>query len=222
MKYRYKPTQRGNNIWCTPESKIDQDRMLSELMKLGLEIVEKSEKQIPLWSNRVKIYRNKQKLNGGFTKGARLQSTYRTVFGKKTVKLQNSGEYGYEKVKKQSPLEIIAGECRKFQRVIADGEHLSPTQIGLWNQAIDQAINGSLKDKKGEEELCSLISIRKQMYQGPNWDTRDLPLLNQSEYMTLLNKLDSMYIEAVDTDKEKQQQKDQTVLENNTIFESIQ
>ena len=222
MKYRYKPTQRGNNIWCTPESKIDQDRMLSELMKLGLEIIEKTEKQIPLWSDKVKIYRKKEKKDGGFTQGARLQSTYRTVFGKKTVKLQNSGQYGYEKVKMQSPLEIIAGECRKFQKVIADGEHLSVTQIALWNDALYQAQMGKPIQKKDKLEECSWKSIYDKIYQGPNWTTRDLPLLDESEYMKVLNTLDSMMIRAVDTQKEKQQLQDQTVLENNTIFESIQ
>lgn len=222
MKYRYKPTQRGNNIWCTPESKVDQDKMLSELMKMGLEIVEKTEKQIPLWDKQVKIYRKKEKNNGGYTGGTRLRPTYKTLFGKKTVQLQNSGNYGYEKAKMQSPVEIIAGECRKFQKVIADGEHLSVTQIELWNDALYQAQVGKPIQKKDKFEECSWKSIFNEIYQGPSWETRDLPRLEQSEYMKVLNALDSMMIRAVDVDKEKQQKQDQAVLENSPVFESIQ
>ena len=220
--YRYRPFQAGENIWCRPESQVDQNKMLSDLNILGLEIVEKSLKQIPLWSKQVKLYAQQQKLNGGYTRGPQLKPTYRTVFGKNSVQLQNSGQHGYEKAKSQSPAEIIVGQCRKFQKIIANGEHLSPAQIRSWNQAIDNAKCAKMQNNQGQDQLCSLTSILDNIYKGPNWETRDLPLLQQSEYMRLLNQLSGMYIRAVDLDQKDIKAANQKVIDQTSIIESIQ
>ena len=220
--YRYRPFQAGENIWCRPESQVDQNQMLSNLIKSGLEIVEKTQKQTPLWSKQVRLYAQQQKLDGGYTRGPQLKSTYRTVFAKNSVQLQNSGQHGYHKARSQSPVEIIVGQCRKFQKVITDGEHLSPAQIRLWNQAIDHAKCAKMQNNQGQDQLCSLTSILDNIYKGPNWETRDLPLLEQSEYMRLLNQLGGMYIRTVDLDRKDIRVANQKVMDQTSIIESIQ
>lgn len=209
-RYEYTSEQWGTYIRCHPRSQTQQRQMLEQLIDQGLDIIEKYSKERKLWDNNFKMFRKVLKKDGAYTKGTRMQPSYKTVFNERSIQLQNSGDYGYDKSIKQSPFEIIAGECRKFYRVIqSDHQHLSPTQIELWNKAIDTSI-------------AQIQKIMNDIYMGPNWETRDLPRLEASEMAKLLQQLQNMKIDGVDTEKQKMQQQDQITINNTAVIENIE
>ena len=187
-------------------SKKQQQQMLDELLETGLEIIEKYSKEIKLWDDKFKLYRKVKKINGGYSKGKLIKPNYKTVFKDKNIQLQNSGDYGYAKAIKQSPFEIIAGECRKFYKIANnnDRHHLSPPQIELWNKAMQQA----------EQQITNIIN---NIFQGSNWETRDLPRLEASMIQKLLEQVRDMKIDAVDVEQQQSKQKDQILINTGLV-----
>lgn len=210
--YRYRTLWNTEGTYqnCIPEDAEIEKEILKERIIPGLEIIERTLKKVPLWDKKLKIYQKKEKKDGGFTKGDLMKPIYNSIFTKQSVALQNSGKHGYEKARQQSPLEVIAGSCRKFAKVIFDdNENLSPDQIHLWNQAINQCLLGNYKDKKGEEFVCGIYHIMADMYQGPRWQDRDLPALTHRDcnFQRLCIQLEGMKIDAVDIEEQEQQEK---------------
>ena len=205
-RYEYKSEQKGTYIRCHPVSKKQQQQMLDELLETGLEILEKYSKEMRLWDDKFKLYRKVKKINGGYSKGKLIKPNYKTVFKDKNIQLQNSGDYGYEKAIKQSPFEIIAGECRKFYKIAnnSDRHHLSPTQIELWNKAMQQA----------EQQITKIIN---DIFQGSNWETRDLPRLQASMIQKLFEQVQNMKIDAVDVEQQQSKQKDQILINTGLV-----